>query len=102
MLGAIIGDVVGSRFEFHNTDQYNFELFTQENSYTDDTICTIAIADAINTGADYGSKLHEWCRKYPNPMGSYGGRFAQWVASDTPKPYESFGNGSAMRVSPVA
>lgn len=102
MIGAIAGDIIGSRFEFRNTDRYDFELFTEESSFTDDTICTIAIADAINTGADYGSKLHEWCRKYPNPMGAYGGRFAQWVASDSPEPYESFGNGSAMRVSPVA
>lgn len=102
MVGAIIGDIVGSRFEFNNTDQYDFDLFTQGNSYTDDTICTIAIADAINTGQTYQHKLLEWCKKYPTPMGSYGGSFARWIHSDNPQPYNSFGNGSAMRVSPVA
>lgn len=100
MLGAIIGDIVGSRFEFNNTNRKDFELFTPECSYTDDTICTVAVADAILRGEDFGKVLHEWCRKYPNPMGGYGGRFAEWVESDNPKPYNSFGNGSAMRVSP--
>jgi len=102
MLGAIIGDIVGSRFEFGAPPPEGFELFTPECSYTDDTICTIAIADAIMNGKDYGKTLHEWCRKYPNPMGGYGGRFYNWVLSDNPQPYGSFGNGSAMRVSPVA
>ena len=109
MLGAIVGDIVGSRFEFNNTDKYDFELFTQESSYTDDTICTIAIADAINrrnTRKDgdpcYAANLLRWCRKYPNPMGGYGGSFARWIQSEKPQPYNSFGNGSAMRVAPVA
>lgn len=101
MLGAIIGDIVGSRFEFNPTNDYNFELFTDECGYTDDTICTCAIADALLNGKDFGNSLHEWCRLYPHPKGSYGGRFAQWVNSDKPQPYGSFGNGSAMRVSPV-
>jgi len=101
MLGAIIGDIVGSRFEFHGTNDYDFELFTDRCGYTDDSICTIAVADAIVRGIDYGESLHDWCRKYPHPMGGYGGRFAAWVHSDDPKPYGSFGNGSAMRVSPV-
>ena len=102
MLGAIIGDIVGSRFEFNNTDNYNFELFAKDSTFTDDTICTIAIADAINTGESYKDKLLEWCRTYPNPKGAYGGSFARWIASNDPQPYYSFGNGSAMRVSPVA
>lgn len=102
MLGAIIGDIVGSRFEFNNTDNYNFELFTEESTFTDDTICTIAIADAINNGEHYEDTLLKWCRKYLNPKGAYGSSFARWIASDTPQPYNSFGNGSAMRVSPVA
>lgn len=100
MLGAIIGDIVGSRFEFNNTNRTDFELFTKECAFTDDTICTVAVADAILRGEDFGMVIHEWCRKYPSPMGGYGGRFAQWVHSDDPKPYNSFGNGSAMRVSP--
>lgn len=102
MLGAIIGDIVGSRFEFNSSNDYNFELFTDECSFTDDTICTVAIADALLHGADYGVSLHTWCRKYIHPKGGYGGRFRQWVLSDEPHPYNSFGNGSAMRVSPIA
>lgn len=101
MLGAIIGDIVGSRFEFNPTNDYNFELFTDECGFTDDTICTCAIADALLKSKDFGESLHEWCRLYPHPKGSYGGRFAQWVHSDNPQPYGSYGNGSAMRVSPV-
>lgn len=102
MLGAIIGDIVGSRFEFGEAPEPGFKLFTSECSYTDDTICTIAVADAALHGKDYGETLHEWCRRYPTPMGGYGGRFHDWVMSDQPQPYGSFGNGSAMRVSPVA
>jgi ADP-ribosylglycohydrolase len=102
MLGAIIGDIVGSRFEFNPTNNYNFELFTDECGYTDDTICTIAVADALLKGRDFGVSIHEWCRRYPHPMGGYGGRFRQWVMSNDPHPYGSYGNGSAMRVSPVA
>lgn len=102
MLGAIIGDIVGSRWEFNPTNDYNFPLFSDKNSFTDDTICTVAVADALLHGSDdYGKYIHKWCRKYPHPMGGYGGRFAKWVASDNPQPYNSFGNGSAMRVSPV-
>jgi ADP-ribosylglycohydrolase len=102
MLGAIIGDIVGSRFEFNNTNKTDFELFTPECSYTDDTICTVAIADAILNGKSYKDSLLEWCRKYPNPKGSYGGSFARWIHERDPQPYNSYGNGSAMRVSPIA
>ncbi len=101
MLGAIIGDIVGSSYEFNPTNNYNFELFPIGASFTDDTVCTIAIADALLRNRDFGQSLHEWCRRYPNPKGGYGGRFARWVHSDTPRPYGSFGNGSAMRVSPI-
>lgn len=102
MLGAIIGDIVGSRFEFNNTHSTDFELFHKDCSYTDDTICTIGIADAILRKGSYQHSLLLWCRSYPYPMGGYGGRFNQWVNSDNPQPYNSYGNGSAMRVSPVA
>ena len=102
MLGAIIGDIVGSRWEFHPTNDYNFEWLSKENGFTDDTICTVAVADALLHGRDFGEAIHDWCNRYPHPMGGYGGRFAQWVHSENPKPYNSFGNGSAMRVSPVA
>ena len=69
MLGAIIGDIVGSRFEFGPAPEKGFKLFTDECNYTDDTICTIAIADAIMNKRDYGEALHDWCRRYPVPMG---------------------------------
>ena len=79
MLGAIIGDIVGSRFEFNPTNDYHFELFGEGCSFTDDTVCTIAIADALLKGKDFGESLYEWCNRYPHPMGGYGGRFRQWV-----------------------
>ncbi len=101
MIGAIIGDIVGSVYEFNNTFDYNFPLFSENGSFTDDTICTIAIADAILKGKSYKDSLLEWCRKYPNPMGAYGCSFQQWIFSDDPHPYNSYGNGSAMRASPV-
>lgn len=101
MIGAIIGDIVGSAYEFNPTNDYDFEFFPNEASFTDDTICTIAIADALLRCRDFGESLHDWCRRYPNPKGGYGGRFALWVRSDKPQPYNSFGNGSAMRVGPV-
>ena len=102
MLGAIIGDIVGSRWEFNPTNDYVFEWLSKKNGFTDDTICTVAVADALLHGRDFGESIHDWCNRYPHPMGGYGGRFAQWVRSENPLPYNSFGNGSAMRVSPVA
>ena len=102
MLGAIIGDIVGSRFEFNNAKGTDFDLFTDECSFTDDTICTIAVADALNRGWDFKDMILTWCKKYPNPMGSYGGSFSRWLRSTDHAPYNSFGNGSAMRVAPVA
>ncbi len=102
MLGAIIGDIVGSRWEFNPTNDYNFEWLSKENGFTDDTICTVAVADALLHGRGFGESIHDWCNRYPHPMGGYGGRFAQWVHSKNPQPYHSFGNGAAMRVSPVA
>ena len=102
MLGAIIGDIAGSRFEFDPTNDYDFEIFAPDSDFTDDTICTVAVMDAFLRGRDFGESIHEWCRRYPHPTGGYGGRFAQWVRSDNPQPYNSFGNGAAMRVSPVA
>lgn len=100
MLGAIIGDIIGSRFEFNNTHSIDFELFTPECDFTDDTVCTIAVADALLKGIPFGDSLHSWCRRYPYPKGAYGGSFTRWIHDDNPRPYHSFGNGSAMRVSP--
>ena len=102
MLGAIIGDIVGSRFEFNNTNRLDFELFTPECGFTDDTICTIAIANALTSGdKNYKEELHRWCNAHRFPLGGYGGSFARWVASSNPQPYNSFGNGSAMRVAAI-
>ena len=102
MLGAIIGDIAGSKYEFNNTFDYDFEMFGEGCDFTDDTICTVAIADAILNRRNYQESLLDWCRRYPSPKGAYGGRFAGWIRSLDPQPYNSFGNGSAMRVSPVA
>ena len=101
MIGAIIGDIVGSRFEFDNIHTKDFELFAKECSFTDDTICTGAIADAIYRKIGYKESLLEWCRKYPTPKGSYGVSFERWWRSNNPQPYNSYGNGSAMRVSQI-
>lgn len=102
MIGAIIGDIVGSRFEFNNTNRKDFKLFTKDCDFTDDTICTVAVADAILKDVSFKDSLLYWCQKYPNPMGAYGGSFSEWLRSSTHEPYNSFGNGSAMRVSPCA
>lgn len=102
MLGAIIGDIVGSPYEFANTSNPRFPLFSKRSSFTDDTICTVAVADALVSGEDFGSALQRWGRKYPNPMGGYGGSFNAWLHAINPMPYNSWGNGAAMRVSPVA
>lgn len=101
MIGAIIGDIVGSTYEFQNTQDYDFELFPERSAYTDDTICTVAVADAILKGISYKESLHSWCRKYPHPKGAYGSSFSLWIRSDDPQPYGSYGNGAAMRVSPI-
>lgn len=101
MIGAIIGDIIGSRFEFGPAPEKNFELFTSDCSYTDDTILTIAVADAILNHRPYQEALLDWGHRYPNPKGGYGNMFFQWLHSPSPLPYSSYGNGSAMRVSAV-
>ena len=103
MLGAIIGDIVGSRFEFDEIPTDNFELFLDKPrcDYTDDSIMTVAVADAILNHRSYSEALHDWGRRYPNPKGGYGNMFAEWLKSDEPKPHNSWGNGAAIRVSPV-
>ncbi len=99
MIGAIAGDVIGSAYEHHPVKSVEFELFSGHSRFTDDTVCTIALADAILTDGDYETLLRSHCRRYPHA--GYGGRFKKWLYSDPVKPYNSFGNGSAMRVSPV-
>jgi ADP-ribosylglycohydrolase len=101
MLGAIIGDYVGSAYEFSNTHDYAFPMITGESSITDDSIMAIAAMDAILQGKPYGERFRYWGNRYPHPKGGYGASFAAWLRSDNPQPYYSFGNGAAMRVSPV-
>ena len=105
MLGAIIGDIVGSRFEFANHKSTEFELFHRECQFTDDTICTVAVADWLKGNQPDPHRLpallQEWCREFPHPMGGYGLRFKDWIRETNPQPYGSFGNGSAMRIAPV-
>lgn len=104
MLGAVIGDIAGSRFEFDNYRHTDFDIFSPDSDFTDDTICTVAIADWVLQGCNdnLASILQGWCRAYPCPKGAYGGRFSQWIEWKDPEPYNSWGNGSAMRVSAVA
>ncbi|MFP4213445.1 MAG: ADP-ribosylglycohydrolase family protein [Desulfohalobiaceae bacterium] len=100
MLGAIIGDIIGSRFEARPIKSTDFELFTSRCSFTDDSVLTIAVADSLLQGAPYSQKLKEYYQRYP--WAGFGGSFQIWAASDSKEPYNSLGNGSAMRVSPVA
>ena len=101
MLGAIIGDIVGSIYEFDNIKTKNFNLFTNEMFFTDDTVMTIAIADAIMNGGQHENfiqSMKKWGCNYIDK--SYGHSFRRWLKSEHSEPYNSWGNGSAMRVSP--
>lgn len=99
MLGAIAGDIIGSVYEFNNIKSIDFPLFCEASTFTDDTVLTVAVADCLLNGGDYGATIKRYGRRYPGR--GYGGSFAGWLASDDLRPYNSFGNGSAMRVSPV-
>lgn len=108
MLGAIIGDIVGSIYEFSNIRTKNFEFFNKKCFFTDDTVMTIAISNALlNSGEDFSNleqntiiEMQKYGKIYPYL--SYGNSFRSWLESKNPKPYNSFGNGAGMRVSPVA
>jgi ADP-ribosylglycohydrolase len=100
MIGAVIGDIVGSVYDFDNLRRTDvMPLFHARSEFTDDTVCTIAVAEALLDGSSPGAALLAWCRRYPGR--GYGGRFAQWLARGDLKPYASYGNGSAMRVGPA-
>lgn len=101
MLGAIAGDMIGSVYEFNNHRTKDFPLFIDDTEFTDDTILSVAVADVLMNGGDYAKAFKDYYWRYPNPSGSYGARFHQWAASPSLTPYNSWGNGSAMRVSPV-
>lgn len=101
MLGAIAGDMIGSVYEFDNRRTKDFPLFSEDTTFTDDTILSVAVADALMNGSDYAQSFKNYYQRYPNPTGSYGARFSQWASSSSSAPYNSWGNGAAMRVSPV-
>lgn len=99
MIGAITGDIVGSIYEWDNIKTTEFPLFDERCFFTDDTVMTIAVADWLMRGGNLEDTLKTYGRKYPKA--GYGGMFKDWLRSEASKPYNSWGNGSAMRVSPV-
>lgn len=106
LITAIIGDIAGSIYEFNPYKSVDINLQDGRMEYTDDTIMTIAVADWVLhdkklTKKGLVARMQQWGRKYPNPMGAYGTMFSQWLQSDNPKPYNSWGNGAAMRVAAI-
>ena len=99
MLGAIAGDIIGSIYERFNIRSTEFPLFSAYSRFTDDTLLTVALADSIVYGDDYPFLLKWYYRNYPNA--GFGGAFQNWARSESLEPYNSWGNGSAMRVSPI-
>lgn len=100
MLGAIVGDIIGSRFEFKPIKTSDFVLFSPDCHFTDDTVLTLATAEALLEKRPFGDLYRSFYRKYPKA--GYGNRFVHWASAPTSSAYQSFGNGSAMRVAPVA
>ncbi len=99
MIGAIAGDIIGSVYEANPVKTKTFPLFNPACRFTDDSVLTIAVAEAILTDGDYRRRVWETGRRYPEA--GYGGSFIRWLMSDDPTPYHSWGNGAAMRVSPI-
>jgi ADP-ribosylglycohydrolase len=99
IIGGVIGDIIGSVYEFNNVKNTDFDFFNSRTSFTDDTVLTIATMDSILNSKDYNKSYQYYGRKYPNS--GYGQNFISWLNSDNPQPYNSWGNGSAMRISPV-
>ena len=102
MIGAIIGDIIGSIYEWRNIKTKDFQLFGKGCRFTDDSVMTIAVAEALMNGGtpeDYVKAMKRFGKMYPNA--GYGGHFRKWLRTDVSEPYNSWGNGSAMRVSPV-
>ncbi len=99
MIGAIAGDIIGSVYEARPIKTKDFPLFHPQGRFTDDTVLTVAVAEAILSGRPYQETIREYGRRYPRA--GYGASFMDWLLAENPLPYGSFGNGSAMRVSPV-
>ena len=100
MLGAIIGDIVGSVYEWHPIKTKDFPFFADNCCFTDDSVCTVAVADILLHDLPPAETLQAWCRLYPGR--GYGGYFSRWIYANPPEPYHSYGNGAAMRVSAAA
>ena len=100
MFGAIIGDIIGSHYEHFPTKTTDFDLFREHSSFTDDTVLTIAVAQWLLYGGELPPYFHQYVHRYPTA--GYGGTFIHWAQRAETEPYNSWGNGSAMRVSPVA
>ena len=102
IIGATAGDIIGSIYEFDNVYSTDFPLFSDGCCATDDSIMTFATMDVLINKGDYSETYQRYGRKYPDPdYGGYGGNFNEWIYSQYPRPYNSWGNGSAMRVSPI-
>ena len=99
MFGAVIGDIIGSVYEFNNVKSKSFPLWSDASTFTDDTLCTIAIADAMLHQKSFEAALVDWGKRYPQV--GYGPMFQGWLGSERRKPYKSWGNGAVMRLSPV-
>ena len=99
MLGAIAGDIIGSVYEFSPIKKTDFPLLSPESVFTDDTVLTVAVAESLLTGKSYTAALKHWGRRFP--QAGYGQNFYQWLMSRCSVAYGSWGNGSAMRVSPI-
>jgi ADP-ribosylglycohydrolase len=100
IIGAIAGDIIGSAYEFNNVKTLDFDLFPKNAFFTDDSVMTMATMSALLNGEPYEKAYQRFGRNFPHR--GYGGHFGDWIYEDEPKPYNSWGNGSAMRVSPVA
>ena len=100
MWGAVIGDIAGSMYEWNRIKTKDFEFFGPECEYTDDSVCTAAVAEILLDGMPAAATLQQWCRRHPGR--GYGGMFAGWIETNDLGPHGSFGNGAAMRVSPAA
>ncbi len=99
MIGAVVGDIVGSIYEWDNIKSTEFPLFQDHCFFTDDSVLTVALADAILSGESYAAKMREYVRRYPDA--GYGGHFRAWAKGKLLAPYNSCGNGAGMRISPV-
>src|SRR5271154_3538432 len=99
MIGAIAGDIIGSVYEWKNIKTKQFELFSPDCCFTDDSVLTVALAESLLSGTDYVALMKAYYRRYPNA--GYRGFFHRWARAEESQPYNSWGNGAAMRISSV-